>query len=239
LNGFTMKSDQKLSQLRQLCGIDRDARDEEWFRAFITVFSDAPLAVCNPEIDRGPDGFEYFGLALTDDIPQNGRRASLNDLVLYCTEEAHCGIVLFREIARPGDPEWVFSLGDLWSFRMFGSIDGDPIDVDERQGKNLLSDTGEYLISSPGEDFMPQAMRTALGNFLRDVIQLEYPAVALVIASGYRPTRNLMVNLKGSQFRDAEHQKTVMNLITWFLPRSRGVMLMPEEWDEETFTPLT
>lgn len=224
------------TKLERLCSVEPTARDSAWAASLVGALYDTRLVVCDPQITRGPDNFPYFGLALGN----GGATATLGDVLPFCTEKAHCGLVLFRDARRTGKAEWVFSFGDLWSLRLFGGIDGDPADsadsapVQPAEGKDT-----QVLIAAPSETFLPAPIRQALGRFLREVVQLRDPAVALVVVPSLQPMNNLMFNLKASAFRDQAHRDAVMTALAWFLPRHRGVVLLPEDWDSTNFLPLT
>ena len=216
--------------LERLFQTGRPERGRAWAKALIAELSATPLAICDPQIEQGPDNFYYLGQALGE----GADAAVFDDVLPFCTEQAHCGLVLFRDVTRAGDPEWVFSLGDLWSIRMFGSIDGDPDDLAESEPEAPAeAESREILLAAPSESFLPEAMKEALGNFVKDALDLpDAPDVALMVAPNLRPTRILMLKVRTAAFRDAAHRDAVLHAAGWFLPRHRGVMFMPDGWED-------
>jgi hypothetical protein len=222
------------AELEGLCRVEPSQRDGAWRNALVEALSSAPLSLCDPQIDQGPDGFPYFGVAL-----ENGEdQAMLSDILAHCTERAHCGLVLFSEIGRSEPPQWVFSLGDLWSLRMFSSVEGDPDDIAETktEAEAPASDGNQQvLLAAPSESFLPEGMRQAICDFLKDVLGLtENPDITLVVAPDLRPSRNLMLNVEARAFRDDAQRQAVLHALGWFVPRHRGLMYWPEEWNDRT-----
>ncbi|MEZ5873557.1 MAG: hypothetical protein R3D30_01595 [Hyphomicrobiales bacterium] len=217
--------------LRRLLEIERQQRDSDWAKALVAELLTTPLAICEPQVDRGPDGFLYLGLALEDAENQT----TLADVFSYCTETAHCGLVLFRDTARADPPEWVFSLGDLWSLRMFGSIDGDPNDLaalaEANREPSAEGQDQQVLLAAPSETYLPEPMKQALTDFLVDILELpEAPDIGLLVVPSLAPPQNLLLKLGAASFRDAAHQDAVLHAVSWFLPRHRGVMFLPDGW---------
>lgn len=214
------------AELERLCNIERAKRDAAWGNALAAALSHERLTVCDPQIDPGPDGFPYFGLALED----GDDTTSFADILHVCTEQAHCGLVLFPDAKRTGEPEWVFSLGDLWSLRMFDSIEGDPVDIADSESEPETPDESrEILLAAPSESFLPDAMKRALCNFVREILDLpEDPDIALAMAPNWKPMRNLMLTVQASAFRDDAHREAILGALGWFLPRHRGLLLWRE-----------
>jgi len=62
----------------------------------------------------------------------------------------------------------------------------------------------------------------------------ENPDITLVVAPDLRPSRNLMLNVEARAFRDDAQRQAVLRALAWFVPRHRGLMYWPEEWNDRT-----
>jgi hypothetical protein len=130
-----------------------------------------------PQIERGPDGFPYFQLA----IPAGGAFTpfSLSHVLPYVLEHG-LGAVVYGEATRVNPPEWVFSFGALLGLQMFGTLDTEGTQDAALSGGAVVSETLEtprqILSGMPSEEFLPASARRALGRYLR-----ADPGVALIV----------------------------------------------------------
>jgi hypothetical protein len=68
---------------------------------------------------------------------------------------------------------------------------------------------------------------------------LEEPRVQLLVDCNLRPSRNLVIGRKRSSFASERELAGELQRISWFLPRHRAIILMPEDWSLDQMVPLT
>src|SRR5207253_650095 len=137
----------------------RESRDDVWRRSFYTAVPDATLASFEPQINQGPDQFPYFHLAIPDPGPVTPFCVThiLDDVL-----DNGFGIAIFGDASRSKPPEWVFTYGDLLSYSLFGTFDGDPAVAADSAGNGT-----SMLVAAPSDEYLPKRARKAIGNFMR------------------------------------------------------------------------
>src|SRR5690606_30519956 len=117
----TIKQEQYLGDLEktiilnQLMLIPFKTRNEKWRDEFLAVISEANLKLGDPEIIMSNDGFPYIQLQTvsTDESFQAYVIEKQLDIIM----DQGFGIVIN---AQQGQPEWVFSHGDLVNLKLSG-----------------------------------------------------------------------------------------------------------------------
>ena len=238
---------EKTRALRELLEIPRGRRDPAWTERFFDAAWNASLVVADPAVITGPDGFPYLRL----DMPPTGRfkAASIANLAAICLERA-TGIALF---ASPSDPvgayQFVFPPGMLDSLVRFDTWSGDPLDhtevaeldgsVEQGWGRSVtLREAHEVMLGSPSVQYLPTYTARALMNQMRLVWKIAEPRVRLLVDPKLRPSRNLVVGRKRSEFAAGESWDDQCRRLLWYLPQGRSVVLMPEDWRLDDMTPL-
>ena len=238
-------------RLQQLFAVPREQRDGAWNEAFYDTAWCASVEMPRPQAFAGPDGFPYLRL----DLPRPGPFESqcLANLAGDCLR-AGTGAAFF---ADPRDPpeaaQYVLSLGLLDSLLRFDSPLGDPIDVAEgpaqdggaldftqplRQETLVVEEPRQVLLGTPSRDYLPPYAAAALHRHLEQAWGMKEPRVQLMVDTTLRPHRNLIVSRKRSEFAPDAPVDAMAGALTWFLPPGRSIMLMPEDWDLGTMTPL-
>jgi hypothetical protein len=68
------------------------------------------------------------------------------------------------------------------------------------------------------------------------------PCVALLMVPDLRPTRSLVIGKRVSDFaREGIPEQQMhdrVRILSWYLPPSRTLMLMPEDFDDRSLIPL-
>jgi hypothetical protein len=151
--------------------------------------------------------------------------------------------VIFENSTCEGQPGWVFSLGDLSSFKQFNSFDGDPLDLKESGTSGglvveTLKEGREIFVGAPSEEFLPRWTRKVLGAYLQQAFGIKTPKAALVMDPKLKPSRNLVFNIPASRFPTNEERTHFFRSVSWFLPRSRGLMLKPESISDGSGSPF-
>ncbi len=217
--------------LEQLFQIDPSVRDESWRQRFYGAIPNAALAQRDPPVQKGPDTFPYLQLELA-----SARRPAPDVTVAGLLDPAldqGFGMAIF-DAAPSSGPQWVFTYGDLLAYSLYGSFDGD-----SPEPAPASSGPRQVLIASPSESFLPARARRVLARFMHAVYRVPQPKVCMVVDPQLRPSRNIMLNLKAEDYHgDQEKLRSAMRYLTWFIPRTHGLLAQPGNWDESRFVPL-
>jgi len=232
---FDLSLTQRLAELLQT---PQSMRDDGWYPSFFGAAWNASIALPAPNAFTGPDGFPYLRI----DIPAPGPfdSNSLANIARPCVEVG-CGIALFPS-PDAADPAYVMPLGLVESLLHYGDWRGDPQDLAE-QGPNraagsvALSRGEEVLTGTPSADYLPPPIARALHRWLTERGTAD-PRVLLMSARSMRPSRSLVFNISRRAFASEDDAQDFSHRIIWHLPQSRSITLMPEGWDEASFTPL-
>lgn len=220
---------EKTQVLLELFAIPADRRDPEWYQRMYSNVPDAALVAVDPQIGKGPDTFSYLQLAL----PGQGSFTpfSVNYALDFVLDHG-LGIAIFGVGGNSANTQWVFTFGDLLSFKMFGDFGGGRT---EPPGPSAAA--GQLLVASPNDEYLPACARKALGTFVHDVYRHPSPKIALVMyPSG---ERQLMINLSLDQYDGDEGKlRAAVRYLGWYLPRTYSIVPMPDGWTDESFLPL-
>jgi len=235
--------------LAGLFAVPREQRGPEWLDRYWQNAWRAAIVVADPPIATGPDGFPYMRLHLAPDGSGQPETCLMNTAAEAIEQGA--GAALF---ARPGadmtEAEYVMPLGVLDSLLRFGCPEGDPADLDE-MGAGQATGTGattlgageQILVATPSPDFLSRAAARALHRHLAEDWGLADPRVAILVSHALRPSRSLVIGVPRSELiaMGATDDQIAgwMQRIRWFLPPSRGLMLMPDGWSATEMTRLS
>lgn len=226
-------------------------RDENWSEAFYPAAWNASIQLPAEPIVQGPDGYHYLRL----DIPANGPFESncLANVADYCLDNT-LGVAFFLDPEATAASS-VMSLGQLYSMMRYDSWEGDPQDVDERrrgpvgQGVDIdahptgsqrltFRESHEILLGAPSRDFLPSTLAAGIHRHLTGFWGMERPMVGLLVDPQLAPSRNLLLNCKAEDAPDPEHLAAHVQMLLWYLPPARSLMLLPDGWSEENMVPL-
>jgi hypothetical protein len=227
---FDLSKTQRLHELAL-----QSPRDESFAEDFLAAVPHASLTAPAPQALQGPDGFPYFRLAL----PKPGEAFeafSVAHVAEHCTK-AGLGAIVLGSVDDASAPLWVFSYGDLCSWRQFGDFHGDPLDVGARPQTEVLEAARQVMVGSPSEEFFPSYARAIVGRYLASVGVPRPPEVKLVMDPA-RNTRQLMLNYALEDFPDRARLNAIMRRLSWFLPRGRTVLLRVAALADGQWTPL-
>jgi hypothetical protein len=218
--------------LAKLFATPREARDEAWRASLHAAVVDASLVSFEPQVVWGSDGFPYFQLALP---PAGAFTPFCISHALDHVLERGFGVAVFGDPERSGEPEWVFTYGDMLALSLYGAFDGDPA------GRHALSarndgvwsekiETGRKVaVGAPSESYLPLRARRVLGAFLRQAAGVPDPKIALVVDPALNPATNLAFDLGPADFAGDEGRFAgVMRALTWFLPRTHALLALPD-----------
>lgn len=150
--------------------------------------------------------------------------------------------------------QYVLSLGLIDSLVRYDSPDGDPVDREEAAlppdpdaysvepsgiGQRLTVKAGRSVLTgTPSAEYLPPEIARALHRHLTEYWGLDDPRVALMVDTGMRPHRSLVIGRKRSEFADQEEMDALVHPLIWYLTPLRMVMPMPEDWSFDQMTPL-
>lgn len=245
----------RTQQMQRMFATPADQRDAKWIGEFLDAVWHASVVVCDPPHFDGPDGFPYYRFNLpAENVPFDSQ--SLGNLAGQCCER-QAGAAIFACPADPvSSPQFVFSMGMLDSMLRFDSPDGDPLDRSEteddarltsgvsardmqRHDVRITKEDHRVIVGSPTVDYLPAYAARGLGRYMSLVWGLGEPRVAILVDGAMSPSRNLVIGRKRSSFASEAEISAEMRRLSWFLPSWRSLILMPEDWDLATLTPLS
>lgn len=244
-------------RLAALFRVETGLRDETWAAAFWDAAWTAAMVVADPPVFTGPDGYPYLRLNLPGRAPSFDANSLMN--VAESMVEQGVGAALFASAADGDDAaQYVLSMGVLDSILRFDCPGGEPFEVDEAREtpatdqvetmmvgaaeRSVMKATQEVLVGTPSEQYLSVPAARALYRHLVEGWGIADPRVALIVVPAMRPTRSLVIGKSVAQFRAEGVDEALMGeqvrMLTWYFPPSRRLMLMPDDWNVETMTPL-
>jgi hypothetical protein len=227
------------SRLRTLIETPPAQRDDAWQRTFFSTLWTAAIEIPSPEAFTGPDGFRYLRL----DLPATESFVAHNfaGLAQPCLE-AGSGAVLFAH-PEAAEPAYVIPMGVIESLVRYRDWRGDPVDLEEAEGASpdteiTIAAGTKVLTGTPSVDYLSREAARALDRHLKTEWKLTHPRVLVMTSAAMQPSRSLVFNARRSAFKSDEEAQHFFERISWFIPPSRTVTLMPEDWSEATMTPL-
>jgi len=216
----------KTDALLELFTTARDARDDAWRARFYDAVMDAGMQTTERQIIQGPDGFPYFVL----ERPEAGKPfspVSLSDVLEHCTDQ---GVGIVVDPTEHG-PEWVFTYGDLFARRAYGSFEGDPVDRDGAReppgpATEVLEKDTPVMVGAPNEEMLPSWARRVLASFLKQAAHVAEPRVLVLVDPARSRARNLVFNVHPEDFPSEDAFRRVMSALGWFMPPSRSYIAL-------------
>jgi hypothetical protein len=226
----------KTDQVVRLLATPREQRDDGWQKAFLEGIVDASMATTPQQVMSGPDGFAYFVLTRPP-VAQAFTPFCVSHVLETCTERG-LGIVI-EPSGRAA--EWVFTYGDLFSLRAYGTFLGDPADRGEAGAPSpgVLGKDTQVMVGAPSDGLLPSWARRVLASFLKQVAHVSEPGALVLVEPSRSPGRNLVFNVFPEDFPSPEEYQKVLNALGWFLPPRRSVLGMSRTAGlERSFVPL-
>ncbi len=221
--------------INQLMTIPFKERDENWRDEFIQHISEANLKLGEPEVILSNDGFPYIQLQTvsTGESFQAYVLSKQLDLIL----EKGFGLAIN---AQAGQPDWVFSYGDLVNLKLNNSFYTDKHLFTNSKEYNGIGKDEEILVGQPSEEIFPSFLRKHIKDFLQ-YEGVKNPKVML-IARNYtdeeRASQDLVFNIMPAQFATEKDFNNIMNTLQWFLPKHYSFFGVDEMSIENGFMPL-
>ena len=227
----------KTQALAALFAEPREDRDDTWREKLFAAAGDASLMSFDPQVQAGPDGFPYFHLAIPD--PGGFTPFSISHVLDTVLQNGQ-GIAVFGDSSRANGPQWVFSYGDLLSYRLFGDFAGEPAELARAAAVPSGEGARSILVAAPSDDYLPVYARRAIGNYAHRIFHIPQPKIALVDDSQANPSRMLMINLSLSDYGgDEKKLRAALHYLSWFVPKSYSIVPLPDGWKVDgSFIPL-
>lgn len=210
-------------QCYKLLEVPKETRGDGWFEDFLKCVPKAFFYASDPDGKpfKGPDGAHYLGGTTTPNSTSTG--ACIVDLLPGLIDNG-VGFVVNPDL---NPPDYVFSFGNLATYKMFGSFTA-PEDWSGprmEEATHVLTEEVQALIGSPSDGYLPQFIRKPLREFLIWV-GIEKPRVVL---ANLPDRRSLAFNVTTESLKAPEGYSQVMNLILWHLPMEYTLL----EWADK------
>lgn len=202
----------KVGKILELFSVAADRRDAAWKSDFFANVVDASFACGDPQVISGPDGFPYFQLFCPEPYKSFDSFCICN-LLEYTTENGF-GIVINP---RENNVDWVFSCGDLLSYRLLNSFNVGEIQQGHTQ--TTIQTATKVLVGAPAETILPKYTRHLLKNFMEQKLGLANAGVFLMDNPTASPSRSLVFSIFKEDLETEAQFAVAMNHLSWFLPR--------------------
>lgn len=237
------------SRIAQLMELGRETRDGAWVLRFQEAAWNASMVLPAEPVFLGPDGMPYVRL----ELPPVGQPVETNCLsnIFASLAEQGLGAAFFKNATdTPELAEYVMPTGVLESLRAYGTWDGDPVDAQEMAARppqpaaaggmqeTQVEKERQVMVGPPSEAYLPRHTARLLYRHLTEGWKMEDPRVALVVDEEMTPSRNLVIGRKFSEFPDREVASRATQMLLWYFPPRRYLLLMPENWTLDQMRPL-
>lgn len=220
----------KLVELFQIPQGDRDAG---WRHDFLLTVPNAALTLAEPEVQKGPDGFPYLQLLIPpDDTEFKG--FSISHLLDVSIERGVGAVILPQAGANP---YWVFSYGNLLSYKLLGTFDARPMTPPPPSAPP--GGERQVMVAQPNESYLPAAARQIIKQYL-ELNGVQQPAMFMLHDTSMQPPQQLVFNLFRENYPSDEHYHAVCQRLTWYLPPSYSFVTLPNDKTQfqSNFAPL-
>src|SRR5690606_14072880 len=161
--------------INQLMLVPFKERDEKWRDDFLMAISEANLKLGDPEIIMSNDGFPYIQLETVS--TGESFQAYVIKKQLDIIMGQGFGIVINAK--KGGQPEWVFSYGDLVNLKLSGFFYSDASLFSDISENNKISSDEKILVGQPSEEIFPNYLRKQIREFL-EFSGVKHPKLMLI-----------------------------------------------------------
>lgn len=223
------------ARLMELFRVDAKHRDDAWRDRLNAAFWPAKLGSFTPHVmhDRST-GFNSFRLGR--DERDGGEAASEPaGLVDYALGEL-IGLVLW-----PSDepqPLWSFSIGDLLSYRLYGTAFAPRFwnEPPDRGGAVVFAQPENVRVGTPNEEMFPAIVRHTVRRVMRERLGVREPKVMLIQRPGHGS--RLVFNLDPDDLGGAEATDLAFTKLAWCIPSCIPVYRIDSMIDNEAMVPF-
>jgi len=203
-------------------------RDENWRQTFLDNIRKASFRCGHPQVITGPDGFPYFQLFLPE--PHKEFQCFViermkDDFLLT----SGFGVVINP---RPNSADWVLSYGDILNLHLnntFYTTTETPFS--KETSNTIITENEKVMIGQPSETILPKQTRQLIAEFLK-TNGVKSPKVLLMMrhkTNGSGVSQDIVFNLTPNNFKDENIYRSVMQTISWYLPRHYSFVGMDEK----------
>jgi hypothetical protein len=212
-------------------------RDETWRQTFLNNIGQASFRCGDPQVITGPDGFPYFQLFLPE--PHKEFQCFVidrmkDDFLL----SSGFGIVINP---TPNSADWVLSYGDILNLHLnktFYTTAKTPFS--KETSNEIIAENEKVMIGQPSETILPKKTRQLLSEFLK-TNGVKSPKILLMMrhrANNNEVSQDIVFNLTPSNFKDESTYRSIMQTISWYLPRHYSFLGLDEKSLGNGFMPL-
>ncbi len=212
-------------------------RDEKWQQTFLENIGQASFRCGDPQTVIGPDGFPYFQLFLPE--PNQSFQC-------YVIERMKDDFLLASGVGvvinpTPNSADWVLSCGDLLNLHLNKTFYTTTETLFSRETSDeTIAENEKVMIGQPSETVLPKQTRYLIAEFLK-MNGVKTPKILLMMRhrqDGNGVSQDIVFNLTPKNFKDENTYRTVMQTISWFLPRHYSFVSMDEQSLGNGFMPL-
>jgi hypothetical protein len=219
-------------------------RDPDWYASFYAAVVQAGYAQGKPPIFYGPDGFAYFNL-VDPPIGESYEGYCIAELLEYLTSH---GIGVSINATLTGQSaDWVFSCGDILSYRLFGTFEAPS--VPDTPAQEQIPAGTQLRIGAPDPDLLPEYTCKVLGRFMKESLGIPNPGV-LLLQKAESEQQELVFSIHPEDYDTFNQFQSVLQSLSWFLPRgyplsavskssplAKSFFLLPTEAEEGAHHP--
>lgn len=200
-------------------------RDSVWIDDFLQNIDECNLQLADPEVSIANDGYPYVHVN-TIDADKNFRAFVIRNELETMLQNGF-GLVIN---AQNGQPDWMFSYGDLLNYKLYKEFYTDE-SVFSPKGRNFtISPDEKILVGQPSEAILPQQVRKQIREYLNfsGIKNGKVLLMARNYESDEEASQDLVFNITPTQFANKEEYTQVMNTLAWFLPRHYSIVGVDE-----------
>lgn len=227
----------KTDILFKLVQTPQNERDEKWQQIFLDNIAQASFRCGDPQVITGPDGFPYFQLFLPEPNKQ------FQCFVIDRMKDDFLLTSGFGVVINPtqNSADWVLSYGDILNLdlnKIFYTTTETPFSK-ETTNTIIIADE-KVMVGQPSETILPKQTRQFIAEFLK-MNGVKSPKVLLMMkhnSNGNGVSQDIVFNLTPNNFKDENTYRSVMQTISWYLPRHYSFAGMDEKSLGNGFMPL-
>jgi len=224
---------EKTKKITSLLALRPNFRDQEWFDEFFSTVIGAEFWGISSKVLQTEDGFPYIAL-FTDKREDTPEQLSVADILPIATENGFGAVINPHKI----QPDWIFTYGQLWSLRDFGSF---VVKEDEIEELNLPDDEDKegIFVTQPSEELFPHYARISIKRYLLKRYKIANPQVMMLIDPSEKPLSSFVFSIFEEDFQSKNDFEQVLMGIDWHLLPHYGLRALPKESEiAENFEPF-
>lgn len=190
-------------------------RNEEWEKAFFQSFADAKVDIESETPKTGPDGWPYLLVKSSAQAKEPVRK------IIEWLSERGIGLALN---AHKNAPDYVFTYGMLWNFRVRGEFMTPTVDA--KSGPVEIIHDQKLWVGAPSEQFLPLYVRKILSEFFK---QQGQESVRIAMVSPDQKHYDLCFSLESLGQPDKLEHRGLLEAISWFMPAHYSLALLSEK----------